>query len=204
MNKLKIGQKVVLSGMLLGLAGFSTMSSASGYDRDRSWNKNSFFDYARVTQAEPIYQTIEHQVPREECWNEKVRYTPERHNSHRRHKSSTPLIIGALIGGALGNELGHHKRNKQVGAAVGAILGGSIGADVQRQNRRDRHDDNYDGYDVAYRDEQRCKTYYEIETEQRLSGYEVSYRYNGHDYQTITDQHPGKKLRIKVGIRPAE
>ena len=55
-----------------------------------------------------------------------------------------------------------------------------------------------------YRDEQRCKTYYDVETEERLTGYEVSYRFSGREYQTITDQHPGKKLRVRVGVEPAE
>ena len=188
----------------------SPAASANHQGSERFGMDNSFYAYAKVTDVDPIYETVEHQVPRETCWTEKVRYTPHQrhHDRHHASQSKTPVILGALIGGALGNELGHHKRNKQVGAVAGAILGGSIGADIQRQNRHDSyHDRHYDdrhSYDVAYRDEQRCKTYYDIETEERLTGYEVSYRFSGREYQTITDQHPGKKLRVRVGVEPAE
>lgn len=219
MNRQKIGLKIFIGSMVFSLASVSSLALAGHnkakyrYDNDRkgnyrSGNSSSFFDYARVTQADPLFETIEHRVPREECWNEKVPYTPQSHANRRsshRNSSATPTIIGALIGGALGNELGHHKRNKQVGAVVGAVLGGSIGADVQRQKNRERDADRYDdSYDVAYRNEQRCKTYYDVETEQRLSGYQVSYSYNGHEYETVTDQHPGKKLRVRVGVSPAQ
>ena len=223
MNQLKFVQTSELTGFanVAMLAAAVVFSSAAAASHQRSgFTDNSFYAYAKVTQAEPIYETFEHQVPREQCWNEKVRYdTYDRHTDHHpqhhaRNRSSTPVILGALIGGALGNELGHHKRNKQVGAVAGAILGGAIGADIQRQNHRERHHnvnshDNYHGnydasYDVAYRTEQRCKTYYDIETEQRLSGYQVSYIYSGHEYHTITDQHPGKKLRVRIAVAPAE
>lgn len=203
-NLLATAPVLLSSALLLQSPG----AAANHLAGERYAMDNSFYAYARVTDVDPIYETVEHQVPRETCWTEKVRYTPHQrhHNRHHGDKSATPVIIGALIGGALGNELGHHKRNKQVGAVAGAILGGSIGADIQRQNRHDRyHDSHYDSaYDVAYRDEQRCKTYYDVETEERLTGYEVSYRFSGREYQTITDQHPGKKLRVRVGVEPAE
>lgn len=188
------------------VAGVISVSSHAGSRGD------VFIDYAKVTAVSPVYDTIEHRVPREECWNEQVQYTPhdQRYPSrrHARQQSSTPVILGALIGGALGNELGHHKRNKQVGTVVGAILGGSIGADVRNNKRGRDHNDGYRNghhdYDVAYRNERRCKTHYEIESEQQLSGYDVEYRYHGHDYSTFTSEHPGKKLQVRVAVKPVQ
>ncbi len=201
MSKLNRVNRALFSSLILTATSGAMAGSSYG-------QSNGFYDQAKVTQAEAIFETVERRVPREECWNEKIEYAPEpRYGRHySRRQSSTPLILGALIGGALGNELGHSKKNKQVGAVAGAILGGSIGRDVGRQRNRERGHDGYQdqSYDVAYRTEQRCKTYYDIETEERLTGYQVSYLYNGHEYQTITDQHPGKRLRVRVGVRPAE
>ncbi len=205
MNRLNTQQNLQKIGKITGLALCALGSAIAQAGND--WRDNSFVDFAKVTQVEPVFETIEHRVPREECWNEQVAYTPEPDYYHPPHRdrSATPVILGALIGGALGNELGHHKRNKQVGAVAGAILGGSIGADIRRQQHREVYRQHRDdaGYDVAYRTEKRCKTYYDIETEQRVTGYDVSYRYQGHDYSTWMARDPGKRLRVQVAVQPA-
>ena len=206
MNRSNTHQTLHKMGKITGLA-LCTLGSAIA-QAGNDWRDNRFVDYAKVTQVEPIVETIEHQGPREECWNEQVRYTPEpRYHGHGRHeRSATPVILGALIGGALGNELGHHKRNKQVGAVAGAILGGSIGADIRRQHHREVYRQHRDdaAYDVAYRTEKRCKTYYDSETEQRVTGYDVSYRYQGHEYSTWMADDPGKRLRVHVAVSPVQ
>ena len=155
---------------------------------------SSYEDFARVVSAEPVFATVEHQVPRQQCWDERVQTHSSHYPSH--HRSATPTLVGALVGGALGNELGHHKRNKQVGAVIGAVLGGSIARDVQR-----RH---HDHHEVSYHTERRCETVYDVETEEQVIGYHVEYRYKGHDYETRTRNHPGKRLRVNVAVTPAE
>lgn len=161
----------------------------------------SYHDYAKVTAVEPIYQTVRQEVPREQCWNERVQVS-DNHYRGGHQRSSTPTLVGALVGGALGNELGHHKRNKQVGAVVGALLGGSIGRDIQRQHHREQYRGH--GQHVSYRTEQHCETVYETETEQQLVGYQVDYKYRGHFYQTETARHPGERLRVQVAVTPVE
>jgi len=160
--------------------------------------RNYFYDYAKVTGIEPVYETIVQTIPVEQCWNERVR---ARHSDYyeRRH-SATPTLIGALIGGALGNELGHSKRNKQVGVVVGSILGGSVGHDIAHQRKR-RHNDQ--GH-VEYRTVERCSVDHERVEEQQLVGYDVSYRYRGNLYTTFMEESPGDKLRVSVNVTPVD
>jgi uncharacterized protein YcfJ len=143
------------------------------------------YDYARVVEAEPITSTVRVSTPREECWQEQVVH------EERRPGSATGAILGGIIGAAVGNELGHHKSNKRVGAVAGAILGSSVGHDV---SRREHH--RYTSL------EDRCRTYNDYHEEQRVTGYNVLYRYNGEVYSTRTSRHPGDSLKIKVSITP--
>lgn len=168
----------------LTVAGLSANANAGRQHRD--------YDYAKVSSVEPIYQTVSHRVPIEQCRIETVRV---RHD--RGYQSSTGTIVGGIVGAAIGNRLGHKKRNKQVGAIAGAILGASIGSDISAKNRH--HTDSRS----EYRDVERCSTYYETEQEQRLVGYDVAYRYHGRTHHTRTDRHPGKRIRVSVTVRPA-
>src|SRR5690606_31379955 len=125
----------------------------------------------------------------QQCWEEEVvRQTP------RRGESMTPNLIGALIGGALGNAVGHNKSNKRVGTVVGAVIGGSIGGDIGRANRQD------DGYYVDT--QQRCRTVYASVQEEKLVGYDVSYRYNGVLHTVRMPQDPGATVRVRIDVEP--
>ena len=180
----------IFAGTTLAAGALVAASATAGnYER----YGGDFYAYAKVTSVAPVYQTFEHQVPREHCWNERVEVV-----SHYGRPSATPALVGALVGGALGNELGHHKSNKQVGVVVGALLGSSIGKDIQRRN------DYHRTANVNYETRQFCETRYDSKLERQLTGYEVNYRYQGHDYQTLTESHPGDRLRIRVGVTPAE
>jgi len=162
---------------------------------------NGIVDYAKVTKVKPVYETVVKSVPVEQCWNERVK--PRHHSQHVRHNSATPALLGAIIGGALGNELGNGKRNKQFGVAIGGLLGASVGQDIGRQQTRSRgyHADNHRGYN-GYRVVERCATEQEYYEEQELVGYEVSYRYQGNRYTTITANHPGDQLKVRVNVSP--
>ena len=50
---------------------------------------------------------------------------------------------------------------------------------------------------------QRCETRYRAQQEQRIEGYDVVYRYNGQKYATRMPYDPGKKIKVRVDIRPA-
>ncbi len=154
------------------------------------------YDRARVVSSVPVYETVSYQVPVEECRTERVAYPRGQHQ----RASATGPILGAIIGGALGNAVGHKKRNKQVGTVVGAVLGGSIGADIARRHRDYPHRGNH----VTYRHEQVCDVVNEYREEERLSGYDVTYVYGGKTYKTVMPHDPGRALRVRVRVSPAE
>lgn len=184
-----IAPKAVAAMVLLAISSGSL--AEHGRQSDRRYT-DRHYDYARVTHVKPVYESYSRKVPHEECWVETVRYDRD----SRQHRSATGTILGGIIGAAVGNKLGHKKRNKQVGAVAGAILGASIGRDVSRRRQGG-------GQSVSeYRDVERCETRYSHETEERLVGYHVTYRYGGNDYRTTTDEHPGKRLKVAVSVEP--
>ncbi len=155
-------------------------------------DSHRFTDYAKVTRATPVYQTVEHRIPQESCWVETVR--TER--NHRHNDSATSTLVGGLIGGAIGHAVGRGKSNKKLGAVVGSVVGMSVGHDIGHKNHRTRHQT------VSYDDVERCEVSYRTEVEERLSGYDVTYLYRGESYKTHMKTHPGKRIKVAVNVRP--
>lgn len=147
-----------------------------------------------VLDVEPIMASVEVVEPQERCWYEDVRQRP-----HDTARSATAPLVGALIGGAVGNAVGHNKRNKQIGAVVGAVLGGSIGHDIARREQARSGSVRK----VRVVTQEICKTYDRRRTEQRVTGYLVTYRYAGETYRARTDRHPGETIRVRVRVTPA-
>lgn len=181
--------KKIIVGSLMVLGLFSTFAEADS----RYKNARHQQDYAKVLKVKPIVVQTERRVPRRECWEEDVRYE----TSRQQRKSYTAPILGGIVGGAIGNELGAGQDNKKVGAVIGAVLGASIGNDIghDRHRRNETH--------VSYRTETRCNVQHDIEYHERVTGYKVTYRYNGHTYNTQMDHHPGKRIPVRVDVRPA-
>lgn len=153
-------------------------------------HKHTGWDYAKVTAVEPIYRSVSRSVPREQCWVETVRV------DHGTHHSHTGAVVGGVVGAAIGNSVTRNSHHRPAGTVAGAIVGAAIGADISAKNRSH--------HDVVseYRDVERCKTTYVTEYEQRLIGYDVNYLYHGRSYQTRTDEHPGKRIKVAVSVRP--
>ncbi len=149
-----------------------------------------YYDYARVVDVDPVVRTVRVSSPREECWDETV---PVYYDED--YQSATPMILGGIIGGVVGNQFGGG-HGKDVLTVAGTILGGSIGRDIARQNRYRR------AYDS--RVETRCRTVEEYHEEERIDGYLVTYRYNGREYTTSMKHEPGRRIRVRVRVEPAE
>lgn len=148
------------------------------------------FEYAEVLASTPIYRVIETSTPRQECWQEEV----VRQQAYR-SESATPGLIGMVIGGALGNAVGSRKSNQRVGAVVGGLLGGSIARDIQRNNAAARST-------VVVDTVERCRTVQVASQEEKLVGYDVSYRYNGTQHTVRMPQDPGPTVRVRVDVEP--
>ncbi|MGH1485149.1 MAG: glycine zipper 2TM domain-containing protein [Cellvibrionaceae bacterium] len=167
--------------LCIAFSGLALVNTVYAGDRYGAHNKN--IEFAKVTNVSPIYETVSYKEPQRECHYED--------RTVRRKGSNTSVIIGSIIGGAIGNELGHNKSNKKVGTVVGAVLGGSIANDISKNKR---------GYDTV--SERICTTTHHVSYEERVTGYNVAYKYRGNTYYTTTNEHPGKRIRVAVTVRP--
>lgn len=144
-------------------------------------------DYARVTHVEPLVRHVDVSTPRRECWEE-----PVRHYETRNDYTTGRTIVGGLIGAAIGNRIGSG-RGRDAATVAGGLAGAAIGANSARRDARvEEH--------VSY--EQHCRTIHERHTEERIEGYEVTYRYGGRVYTTVMDEHPGSRIPVNVQVRP--
>lgn len=144
---------------------------AYGYD---------YSDTARVVSTVPIYQTVNE--PSQQCWNETVTH----------YQESRPLnggaILGGLTGGLLGAQVGKGN-GRIVAAATGAAIGALVG---------DRLDGRGSTVTPVSRVVQRCQV--TDNYRQVVSGYQVTYVYNGRHATVVLPYDPGPRVRIGVGI----
>ena len=170
------------------------MLVAAPAQADRYGRTGAVYDYAKVIDVEPIVRLVTVTTPVRECWNESREYTVDRH----RGGSGGATLLGAILGGVIGHQFGSGSGN-DAATAVGAMVGAAIGNDSARR-APDR------GYEeeVYSRPVRRCQTNYTSREEERIDGYNVTYRYHGQKYRTRMPYDPGDRLRIRVDIRPAE
>ena len=142
------------------------------------------YDYAKVVRANPIYQTVRYPVDEQVCWEEQV--------WQGRRPSAAPVVLGAVIGGVVGHQFGDGDGRTAMTVA-GAAVGGAIGAQVARNNYR------HGGYPGVG---ERCEMQRNWRTEQRITGWDVTYRYRGAIYHTRTLENPGRRIRVVVNARP--
>lgn len=190
---MQLYKQLIVGALVAGLVGFSAWASAG--DRGYYPDYGESYDFAPVTSATPIYTDVQVREPRTQCWDQQVAY--------RQPASPAGAVIGGLIGAALGNKLGkhgHHGRryhrrhghHRGASTVAGAAVGALVGNQISRANAP-----------TQYVTEQRCQVVDEFTTRRELVGYDVRYFYNGREYLTRTDQHPGDRIRVRVDVSPA-
>lgn len=168
-----------LTAAVLSLSLLPTSANARSYDKHH--------DYARVINVEPIIEQVRYNKPTEHCWDKQVRVQYRRHND-----SYTDEIIGAVIGGAIGNATGKNKTNKRVQAAIGAALGATIAHDLSKPSYSNNH----------YRTERHCEIRQNVEYHEQVSGYRVTYAFQGRTYHTRMSHRPGNRIKVRVQVEP--
>jgi len=103
------------------------------------------------------------------------------------------MILGGIIGGVAGHQIGGG-HGRDVATAVGAVIGAGVGNNATSRNRGQYERSGY---------ETRCETVNDVDYEQRIDGYDVTYRYNGQIYQTRMPYDPGRRIPVNVDVRPA-
>jgi uncharacterized protein YcfJ len=138
--------------------------------------------FANVVAAQPITEQVSR--PTQQCWTESQQVVqPAPHNY-------LGAILGGVAGGLLGAQVG--KGNGRVaGAAVGAGVGAIAGNAVASRNA---------GAVVTTRPVQRCEQVNNYETV--VTGYHVTYEYDGQRFSTRLPYDPGNQLRVNVAVSP--
>ena len=140
-----------------------------------------FTDTARVISSTPIYERVNQ--PRRECWTGTVRG-----NAAPRERSYGGAILGGIAGGVIGSQVG--AGNGRVAAtAAGTLAGAMIGDNMANQNQQQ-----------VQADEQveRCR---EVDNVREvITGYNVTYSYNGHRATTTLPYDPGRTIRVSVSV----
>ncbi|MFC1601953.1 glycine zipper 2TM domain-containing protein [Pseudomonadota bacterium] len=167
--------------------------------------KNSYIDTAKVLDVEPIYETVTHAIPEESCWKKPHRDKHQRSNRYqsRENKSYTGAIAGGILGGVVGNQFGHGS-GKKVMTVAGSLLGMSIGHDLSQETSYRSDDYGYNNQTKHRKRgrKHRCETTTRYESREEIAGYRVKYRYKGNTFWTQTQSHPGKRMKIRVKVRP--
>lgn len=182
--------KILVSAVMVSVA-FAPASFA-GHKSRHGPQHDSFTDYARVVNVEPIMRTVTLSVPQKECWDERVSYP--QYNSYS-SDSAGKMILGGIIGGVIGSRFGGG-HGRHAATVAGTLIGASIGHDAAGHKTTV----------VGSRMEtvQRCHVSQQQHTEERVDGYRVTYRYKGERFSTRMPYDPGNKIRVRVNVTPLE
>lgn len=182
----------------------------------------------KVIQVTPTYETVRVQQPQKSCWTETTypnrqynhghRYRSINHSQYRnqhqsQHNDTAAPIIGAIIGGVIGNQFGKGS-GKPVATVAGAVIGGSLAnkaashgvekykkSHYKHRGKPNKHRGKYKGAitkKICRVSQQNAQIINE------LTGYDVSYRYQGKTYYTHTQNHPGEYINLAVQVTPIE
>jgi len=181
-------RKFIIPALLLALFN-AAPSQAGGYSAN-----TGFQDTAWVVASTPVYESINE--PRRECWDEQTGYDNVRSRAYGEVSNHNVggAILGGILGGVLGNTIGKgdgRKAATAIGIATGAITGDKYGKDD-----RDYRDESRPRF------EQRCRSV--DNWSRKLTGYNVTYRYQGHEYSSFMPYDPGRSVRVNVNVSLAE
>jgi uncharacterized protein YcfJ len=173
----------IIQLITIGLMVFAITSTANArrYDRD--------YTYAQVVDVQPIYEV--YRVPQNRRVCQDTRNHNRNYNNSSQRSSGGGAVLGGIIGGLLGNRFGDG-RGRDASTAVGIIAGAAIGSQASKNQ-------NYNN-----RRNKRCYTQKDYYEEERVTGYDVSYDFNGRVYHTKMHNHPGERVRINVNVNAVE
>jgi uncharacterized protein YcfJ len=191
MRNTTTNKTLLIGAVLLSATLAASSANAGGYAYNGNRSSQAVYDYARVLSAEPIVRYVTVRTPVRECWEETEYYTVNHHPAHIGGKT----ILGAIIGGVVGHQFGGGS-GKRVATVAGSLIGASVANAAAHRNA------GYGSTEYS-RPVKRCETHYQSHEEERIDGYRVIYSYRGQKYSTRMPDNPGKRLRVRVDIRPA-
>jgi len=150
-----------------------------------------FNDTARVRQVEPQYENVS--VPRQECRTE---WITENQPSQVDARNYGGLVLGGVVGGLAGNQIGKG-HGREAATAVGAVVGALAGNHLAGQN-------GWGGQpqQPVQRQVQNCRPVNDVQS--RLTGYRVTYEYQGQTHTTVMRDNPGRTIPVQVSVVPVQ
>jgi len=132
---------------------------------------NDFVTYerARVVTVDPITTQSSRAVPRQSC----TMVEEYRGDGHA-------AVTGAIVGGVVGRNIA---KDKDAGTVVGAIIGSAIASENARP---------------GVRMVEKCTTYNDREYYNRITGYNVTFEYEGQLRTTRMARDPGPTIQLKI------
>lgn len=130
-------------------------------------------EVGRVISSTPMFQQVA--VPRQVCTTQPMVQQPQ--------KSGAGALMGAIAGGAMGNAVGQGSGNAAataLGIFGGAILGNKIEGNPPAEVRQ----------------VQTCSN--QVFYENRTTGYNVVYEFNGKQYTVVMPSDPGPTVKLQV------
>lgn len=176
-------KSLLVTGVCAGLLAGPAFAQPYGYD-----DGNDRPEYARVIRTQPVYQSVRVDEPRQECWDEPVSYA----DPHYQNNVTAGGLIGAIAGGVIGNQFGGGA-GRVAATALGAVVGANVGAGAAAANTPYVAHEGY---------EQRCRVVPNSHVEDRVIGYDVTYRYGGRSYTTRLPYDPGDHIAVDVDVQP--
>ncbi|MDB6062148.1 MAG: hypothetical protein JWM78_2251 [Verrucomicrobiaceae bacterium] len=167
--------KSMLTGTVLGVVLATTGGAIAGY------KLMDHQQYADVLSVKPVKETI--RIPRQECHDEQITHTKPVKDENR----VAGTALGAVLGGVLGHQVGGG-RGKTLATVAGAAAGGYAGNKTQQ---------NMQEGDTYTTTENRCRTV--NDTQEKVSGYDVQYRYKDKEDNVRMDHEPGSRIPVKDG-----
>lgn len=144
-------------------------------------------DYAEVLQSVPVYQQVQVAVPQQQCQQQQV----VNGNGYNQNVTAG-TVLGGVAGGVIGNQVGSGSGKALAtvaGTVIGAVTGGEVAAATAPR--------------PTATTVQQCATVMTYQVQNRIDGYDVTYRYLGQVFQTRLQQDPGPRLPVQVDVRPA-
>lgn len=168
---------------------------AGRYD-DRYPDSGIQYGYAKVIDAQPIFDMVQVPEDRQVCRQQPIQ------RRVAEYRSPGPAIFGAILGGVIGNQISrnhgskHHHRhdnNRAMATFAGAAIGGAIASEIQ-----------YSKYPAGYYTEnvQLCETQTAWRSEKRVVAWDVRWKYRGHVYHSRLAEAPGDRIRVRVSVNP--
>ncbi len=173
---MRANSKLFVTGLIA--ATFSAGAVQAGGFQDTAW----------VVSSSPVYESVN--TPQRDCWTEQTGYEETR----SRDRSYGGAVLGGIVGGLLGNTVGKGS-GRSVATAVGAATGAIAGDNIDNDGHESRGP-------ARPRYEQRCRTV--DNWSRQLTGYNVIYRYQNHEYSTFMPYDPGRTVRVNVNVSLAE